>query len=302
MPRVAALLLAALVLAGCGGVRPAEPGDSTALRSFGDAGLPGRETFTYCAPGGDPLTLDFYRPQRGGGHPLAVFFHGGGFEKGASGFEPGGLPAMIARGLYDKGFAIASVNYRLAPEFRWPAMIVDAKCAVRYLRAHARGLGIDPRRVAAFGSSAGALLANLLGTTGDDRSTGWDQGRYRGKSSAVEAVADLWGPTDIATLPSSDEEEIAAILGSQPPTEASPVNHVSGNDPPFFIVQGVDDTTVPPSQASELRDALVSAGVPVVLRLVQNAGHGLDPTGGEPQPSLPQLSAAAVRFLVARLR
>lgn len=292
-----------LLLAGCGTASPAAPQANPTSRATSSAQLPPKVTVAYCSPGGEPLTLDLFKHRRGGARPVAVFFHGGSFEKGSSTLEPRGLPAAIAASLYAKGFVIASVNYRLAPQFTWPTMIVDAKCAVRYLRAHARALRIDRSRIAVIGNSAGGLLASLLGTSGGP-SAAWDQGSYRRRSSAVQAVVDLWGPTDLATLPSRDKQAIETVFGPESPAwgEASPAQRVTAGDPPFFIVQGAQDTTVPPSQATELRDALVAAGVPVVLQLVENAGHDLEPVNGTPQPSATQLTAAIVSFLHKRLR
>lgn len=292
------LLTLLALLVGCGGSAPApDPqaaGPATAT--------PPKESLTYCSPGGEPLTLDVYRQPGARLRPAAVFFHGGGFKRGSSAFEPGGLPAAIARSLHAEGFVVASVNYRLAPASRWPAMIVDARCAIRYLRAHAQELGIDPDRIAACGNSAGGMLASLLGISGGGPVPGWDEGAYLDQSSAVQAVVDLWGPTDVATLPAR-KRDIASIFGKDRGVwaEASPIRRIGPDAPPFFIVHGERDTVVPQSQSSDLREALEAAGAPVVLRTVRNAGHGLEPTGGSPQPSLDQLASSAVAFLVEQL-
>ena len=104
---------------------------------------------------------------------------------------------------------VASIDYRLAPENPWPDQIIDVKCAVRYLRAHAADLGIDPNRIAALGTSAGGQLVSLLGTTGS--STLWDAGPYPDESSAVDAVVDEFGPADL------EATGLAAGLGRHDP-------------------------------------------------------------------------------------
>jgi acetyl esterase/lipase len=90
---------------------------------------------------------------------------------------------------------VASVNYRLAPQYLWPAQIEDVKCAIRYLRASAATYGIDTTRIGAWGGSAGGHLVSMLGTAGP--SAGYDVGQYLDQSSAVQTVVDEWGPADL---------------------------------------------------------------------------------------------------------
>jgi acetyl esterase/lipase len=125
-----------------------------------------------------------------GAAPTAVYVHGGSWVSGD--FDTGGFAIdQIGPALNAKGFVVMSVDYRLGPQNRWPAQIVDVKCAVRYLRANARALHVDRSRIGVWGQSAGGQLAALVGTAGP--TAGWDVGVYAKQSSRVEAAVDL-GP------------------------------------------------------------------------------------------------------------
>ena len=119
----------------------------------------------YCNIDQVSLLLDFYWPATGDApFPVALYVHGGGWTEGDN-TENG---EKYIEALTTKGVAVAAVNYRLAPEYQFPAMIEDVKCAVRYVRANATELGIDPDRIGAFGGSAGGHLSLMMGTTGKD--------------------------------------------------------------------------------------------------------------------------------------
>ena len=171
-----------------------------------------------------------------------IYIHGGswiGGDKDTGGF----IIHQIGPALNAKGFVVASVNYRLGPEEPWPAQIVDAKCAVRFLRANARALNIDPTEIGIWGHSAGGHLASLVGTAGP--AAGWDTGAYLDESSRVEAVADLAGPSNLVTLgeegvPGLVKSNFRSLLGPISKSDlpaallaASPVTYVSPGDPPF---------------------------------------------------------------------
>ena len=134
--------------------------------------------------------------------------------------------------------AVASVDYRLSGEATWPAQLHDAKAAVRWLRARADELGIDPDRIAAWGESAGGHLAELLGLTDDDPALEGDVG-ITGPSSAVAAVAAWYAPSDVAAVatdlgadPADPTTREALLLGApaaavpEPAAQASPITHV----------------------------------------------------------------------------
>jgi acetyl esterase/lipase len=250
--------------------------------------------------------MNVWLPQAGTApHPVAVFVHGGGWEHGNAG--PSNRLSPVESGLVGQGFVVGSVNYRLGPQYVWPAQIEDVKCAIRYLRANAAAYGIDTSRVGVWGSSAGGHLVSMLGTAGP--SAGYDVGQYLDQSSAVQAVVDEWGPADLTASGwgSAASTVITQVFGVAPgePSSAlraaSPVTYVARNDPPFLIIQGAADTTVPASQSQELAAALHSAGVPETLVMVQNAGHSLKPAGGALVPSLSEVNQMIVDFFTKQL-
>ena len=255
---------------------------------------------TYCTMDGVPLTMDVYAPRdQTGPTPVVVFVHGGAwvFGDNTSLFTN---PEAVA--LLDAGFTIAAINYRLAPAFKFPAMIEDVKCAVRSLRAHASEYGIDPDRLGAWGESGGGHLVSLLGTA--EKSAGFDVGEYLDYSSEVTAVVDMFGPTDIMTLfPDALPRLRTAIFGDIDPIQASPMTYISPDDPPFLIIHGEDDGLVPIEQSEALAAALSATGVPVELVRVQHARHGFIPTGATPiSPSRDEIAQLVVDFFTQHLR
>src|SRR4051812_34937100 len=155
----------------------------------------------YAAPAGEPLKLDFVAPAGPGPHPCVVLLHGGAWKTGSRKdlstvrMDVGTPGKSLAEVLAAKGFATASVGYRLAPKHKFPAQIEDAKTAVRFLRANAAKFHIDPDRIGAMGFSAGGHIAALLGTA--DKSAGFEGDLYPEQSSRVSCVVDFFGPTDL---------------------------------------------------------------------------------------------------------
>ncbi|HET6313125.1 MAG TPA: alpha/beta hydrolase [Chloroflexia bacterium] len=258
-------------------------------------GVTAQRNVTYCNVGGEALKMDLFLPKPGGGPaPVVVYVHGGSWVGGDK-FEVGLAGNELAR----KGYVVASINYRLGPKHKWPAQIQDAKCAVRYLRASAGQYNLDPNRIAAWGSSAGGHLAALLGLT--DPSAGFDNsGQYLNQSSRVQAVVDMFGPTDLnAYDPDKYSRGVGqAVFGvtrDQPESRellrrASPVTY-AGSSPgvPFLILHGDKDSLVPLSQSQALYDRLKAAGTDAELVVVRNGEHGFFPTGGEISPSTAQI-------------
>jgi acetyl esterase/lipase len=219
--------------------------------------------------------------------PAVLYVHGGGWTKGdkAAGAGASEIPELISR-----GYLVAAINYRLAPQYKFPAQIEDVKCAVRFLRANATTYGIDPERIGAWGGSAGGHLVALLGVT--DATAGFEgNGGYADQSSRVQAVVDMFGPSDLTTaFQGANTQLLEQVFGttdrnSDIVKQASPVTWVSSDDPPFLILHGEKDTLVPPSQSKILYDRLVAAGVPATLTIVKNAGHGFAPARGTIDPS-----------------
>ncbi len=236
---------------------------------------------SYIQHGGARQTLDLYLPPGDAPMPLVIWVHGGAWKAGSKA-DP--LPLRL---IADAGYAIASVNYRLSPQAKFPAQIEDCKSAVRWLRANAKQYRLDPDRFAAWGASAGGHLVALLGTA-DGK---FDVGEHTGVSSRVQAVVDYFGPSDFLqmdahALPTAPFKHSVVnspesdLIGG-PITEndlmvarASPLTYASRNDPPFLIVHGDQDPLVPVHQSQLLEDALKRAGVSVTLYTVRGAGHG----------------------------
>jgi acetyl esterase/lipase len=320
------LLLAALLT--FGGTALATDGFTSVTRAGGP--LPtspsagGRATITYCTQHGTALAMDVYQPPAGAARPapVALYVHGGGFLLGNR--KPSGLGAGLGRGqpgalfeplrgaLNQRGFVVASIDYRLAPLSRWPAALQDAKCAVRFLRAHAGALGIDPDRIGAWGSSAGGDLVSLLGVVGPR--AGLDHGQYADQPSRVEAVVDMFGAVDATDLHDSEPFMRAAINvalgsstrvrravspGSYLGTGANAWAGVAGGLPPFLILHGTDDQAIRPRHSQAFARQLEAAGAPVELVLVQGAQHGLNYPSQRPTPA--QLTEVVATFLTRSL-
>jgi acetyl esterase/lipase len=263
-------------------------------------------TLTYCSPDGVGLLLDVFTPVPAPSAPVpaVVYVHGGGWVTGTDALPP--LLQSIEQDVVGSGDVFVSLNYRLAPSFLWPAQIEDVKCAIRFLRFDAKPLHIDTRHIGAIGDSAGGQLVSLLGLT--SRSEEFSVGQYLGESSAVQAVVDMYGPTDLTSpdwqgdtfLQTYARQEFGQTLGL-PTTEligASPVAHVLAGAPPFLIVQGAGDTVVPPGQSQELFKRLKALGDSAQLVTVENAGHGLLHAGSGPEePNPAQLSTTISGFL-----
>jgi acetyl esterase/lipase len=247
-----------------------------------------------------PLLLDLYLPlkETTGKLPLVVWIHGGGWSAGSR-RNPPAVP------LIKHGFAVASVEYRLSQEARFPAQVQDCKAALRWLRANAATYDLDPDHVGVWGSSAGGHLVAMLGATGGVEALDGDNKDNPDQSSKVQAVCDWFGPTDFLQMdvqfagkgqflhsaPDSPESHLIGGPITQNPAKvaaASPMTYINakaakgeGKDlPPFLIMHGDKDPLVPYAQSEALRDALQKAGAEVTLQIIPGAGHGF--RGTEP--------------------
>lgn len=230
--------------------------------------------------------------------PGIVFIHGGGWRSGdkGSGFWRS-MPLKYA----SKGYVCISVNYRLTGDAPFPACIEDCKCAVRWFRANATKFNLDPNRIGAYGNSAGGHLVSLLGLAGPDAKLEGD-GPYLNQSSALQAVCCGAPPTDLANwgekgegldrlFVAVPEEKRAAMMKN-----CSPVNHASAKAPPFLIIHGTADGTVPVRQGIGLELALKKAGAKDVrLMKFQGAGHGV--VGQKSETTFPAMEAFFERTL-----
>jgi acetyl esterase/lipase len=222
--------------------------------------------------------LDLYLPDHACAPvPAVLWIHGGAWECGNR--HPCPVQHLTAR-----GYAVASIGYRLSDEAAFPAQLQDCKSAVRWLHAHAAEYGIDPARLGVWGESAGGHLAALLGTTG--RMRDFDVADHLEQSSAVQCVVDWFGPVDfldwgVPFSPSMDSPESAVyrLFGGpisqhqEMARRASPLQYVEGQSAPFFIIHGDRDDIVPLIQSERLHQALQAAGAASTLRIIPGAGH-----------------------------
>lgn len=246
--------------------------------------------------------LDLCQPVgAAGARPGVVLIHGGGWRSGGRGQFAAECALLASR-----GFVAATIDYRLAPRNRWPAQLVDAQLAVRYLRSQRAALGLDAGRLCAWGESAGGHLAAFLGALAGVW-PGDEAGLYAGESPAVSCVVDVHGPVDLTRWLATDEQRHYAygLFGGQQPVNgvtalraASPVFYVSAASAPTLIVQGTADTLVPASQSEGLRRALGAAGVPVEY-MAYAGGHSLTAVSAAEQKDL---TARCVAYLAAQER
>ena len=231
--------------------------------------------------------LDLYLPTKPAGEgplPIVVWIHGGAWRAGD---KKGGLrnvADLVAGGEY----AGASIGYRLTGETVWPTQIHDCKAAIRWIRANAEKHNIDPQRIGVWGSSAGGHLVAMLGTSGGVAELEGNLGRHTETAGNVQCVVDYYGPSDIVAMgqyPSNMDHDAPnspeSILVGGPVQEtkhvaraASTTTYVTANDPPFLIVHGDNDMTVPYNQSQRLHAALKTAGVDTTFITVTGGGHG----------------------------
>lgn len=224
--------------------------------------------------------------------PAIVFYPGGGFT---SAHNEKYFEMRIA--LAKAGFVVASAEYRVVPD-KYPALIVDAKAAVRFLRAHAEDLGIDASRIGVLGNSAGGYVAQMMGTTNGEKQ--FDQGDFLDQSSDVQAAVTIYGISNLMNIGEGYSKAIQDVHASPAVTEAlllygpafaesagnsilsdpkkameaSPIGHVKEGMPPFLIMHGSNDKLVSPVQSEQLYNELVKKGNKVDYVIVEGAGHG----------------------------
>lgn len=246
---IAGAMFLALVSFACNARRPDVAADVDVARDV-----------IYAEHDDGPLRADVYRPKDLSVHPGVLLVHGGSWRRGNK-----QRMASVAERLAQHGYVAVSIDYRLAPKHKFPAQLYDCKAAVRWMRANAATLRIDPDHIGGFGYSAGGHLVALLATTDEDD--------------------DLEGPAAVGAPPSRIE---AAVFGAAPtdlraflynPTfyfflggskdalpeiyaAASPINFVSADDPPMFLYHGRRDWMVDVSQSQSMMTSLLRAGVP----------------------------------------
>lgn len=272
---------------------------------------PDTKVFTdlaYVQNGHERQKLDLYLPGKNAGPlPVVVWIHGGRWQRGGKDVFHPVFPLVTS--FIGEGFAVASINHRFSQQEIFPAQIHDAKAAVRWLRANAATYDLDPDHVAAWGASSGGHLAALLGTSSGVR----EFGDYDDRASRVQAVVNFFGPTDflqmdahrlptgmvhnVATSPESQLVGGLIVENAARVARANPISYVTPDDPPFLIVHGDHDLSVPHHQSEILADALRRARVNTVLRILPGAGHG-----DQVFMAAGELREWVLRFLNAHLR
>lgn len=223
------------------------------------------------------LLLDLYRPEKFEGElPVVLWVHGGGWKNGSK-------DRCKAAWLATKGFAVASINYRLIGSGVWPDQINDCRKAVRWLKKNAHMYGLSKTEYGAWGGSAGGHLVALMGTLPYEKN--------EAISSRVKAICDWYGPSDLLTMPPNmvangrTEEDVAKSNGARllgvtvkddvpRAKSASAFWQVSSDDSAFLIMHGDKDPGVPIAQSEKLHKKLQAHGVRSKFHVVKGAGHG----------------------------
>ncbi|MBS5792560.1 MAG: alpha/beta hydrolase [Sutterella sp.] len=257
------------------------------------------------------LKMTVLQPKTDGLKPAVVYFPGGGFTS-ADYDKFIEMRMALARA----GFVVAAAQYRTVP-VKFPALIEDAKTAVRYLKAHADMFGIDPSRVAVLGDSAGGYVTQMLAAVNGEK--GWDKGDWLNVDSNIAAAVSLYGISDLMSIgegvgndrvhasPAVTEAllvhgyafrnfEGASILSDKKKAlAASALGHVDGTEPPVLLMHGTADKLVSPLQSKRMYEALKAKGTDVSYILLKGAGHADDPW------FQPQAIARVVNWLKLKL-
>lgn len=231
----------------------------------------------YGAGGESKLCMDLYLPKgRTKAKPAIMFIHGGAWKSG----KRGDMKFYCVK-FAEKGYITSTVTYRLIREAPFPAAVHDVKCAVRWLRANAGKYKIDAEHIVVSGNSAGGHLSMMIGYSDDPSLEG--SGGNNGVSSKVCAVVNFYGPTDLTTDFAKKQGVVEEFMGGKTFEEApdiyksaSPLFHLTRNDPPTLIFQGTIDSTVPVVQADRLAEKLKELGIDYVYERYDGWPHAMD--------------------------
>lgn len=235
----------------------------------------------YARVGEHALKLDLHLPQEKPKSPLVVWVHGGAWRSGSKSSMPLG-------NLVEEGYAIASVDYRLSTEAKFPAQIHDIKAAIRFLRGNSSKWKIRSKKIVIAGDSAGAHLAALVGVSNGHTDLEGVVGIDRTQSSDVQGILSFYGAANLTSILSQSTPHglkvrvpaLELLLGEQPAHVvqlarlASPVFHVDRLDPPLLLLHGDQDPQMPINQAHELHGAYRKVKAPVQFEVVHGAAHG----------------------------
>jgi len=237
----------------------------------------------YAQVAGEPLRLDLYRPETSTNAPLLVWLHGGAWENGSKDQMP--LAALVER-----GYAIASVEFRPASRAPFPGQVHEIKAAIRFLRSAAKRYGYDASRIGVLGASSGGHLAAVVGTSNGRADLEGALGDHSGESSAVQAIVSYFGASNLTTILAQStpfglrirEPALVRLLGAAPSEKealaklASPVFQLDAADPPLYLLHGDQDPQMPINQSHELEGAYEKHGLDVDFFVVHGAAHGGD--------------------------
>ncbi len=231
-------------------------------------------------PGYRPLRLDLYLPPKSATpKPLIVYIHGGGWFAGHTRHNSAleNFPNVLAS-LAAEGFVVASLEYRLSGEARFPAQLQDVRAAIRFLKSNAGKYSIDSSRVGLWGGSAGGHLTALATVTCGV--TDFDNIKAAPNSECVQAAATWYGVFDFSPiLKPSANDPVRRLLGCLETCDAdmvhraSPITYVNANTPPFLLIHGDEDSQVPVAQSHAMEAKLRAAGVPVQAIYIPSVDH-----------------------------
>lgn len=241
------------------------------------SGIKEEKDIVYGTGGGEPLALDLYSPEGlSAPVPGIIFIHGGGWRSGKRQDY-----AFYTTRFAQHGYVVATVTYRLKEAGYFPNCVEDVKCAVRWMRANAEKLNVDPNRIAVIGGSAGGHLSMMVGYSSDVAEFE-GQGGNEGVSSAVQAVIDIYGPVDFTQPENRDHslvtnflqgtyEEIPDVF-----VKASPITYLDPADPPTLIIHGTIDTLVPVEQSDLLAEKFQAMGKRYWYDRIDGWPHAMD--------------------------
>jgi acetyl esterase/lipase len=229
--------------------------------------------------------LDIYLPANTKNNlPLIVWIHGGAWMMNDKYADMGYMRNTI-KGFIDSGYALASIDYRHSTTAIFPAQIQDCNAAVEFLYSHAAEYKLDKNRIAVVGFSAGGHLASLLALSNNNTVKDFYKDGVQ-PSFKIKGAIDFYGPSDLLMLAGIPDTSInnmrnpvAVLLGTMQvdrpdlAKHASPVTYVDSNDPPFLIIHGEKDESVPNTQSKVLSSWLTLAGVKNQVIMVPGAPH-----------------------------
>ena len=260
---------------------------------------------------GAALLMDVHRPSANPNGYGIVFISGSGWTTpmayGSWELKSNGQSTMYTKPLVAAGYTVFTINHRALPRFHYPAAVEDAQRAVRFIRHNAAQFGIRPDRIGASGGSSGGHLVSMLGTL-DGKGKPEDPDPVERESAKVQCVVARAAPTNFFRAESAGVKFLGmslvapvdkASIEYRTYAEGSPVTHISPDDPPFLLMHGDQDESVPFMQSVDFERALKAAGVTVRLLLVDGAGHGPNFPGAKNPPDyMGEMVAWFNRYLV----